>query len=362
MAVDVIISAPKLIAAIEAIVAKGGSSAREAKLVAENLVEANLKGHDSHGVGMIPRYVESLKEGGLSVNQAPKFELDTGPLVRLDGQAGYGQVIGHDTMQIAIERARQHGLAAVALHNAHHIGRIGAWAEMAVAVGLVSMHFVNVVSRPIVAAWGGGDARFGTNPICIGVPRKGQDPIVLDFATSRIAQGKTRVAHNKGVPLAAGTIIDNEGRPTTDPRYTVVPPFGAILTFGEHKGYGLAMIAELLGGALTGGQTMRKAYDGKTRGVYNGMLTIVLDPERLGTSGHFQSEIDAFTGWVTSGPVAHGFDKVRLAGEPEREWKAKRLKEGIPVDPTTWGDIITAAERVGLAKAEVERIAAPARG
>jgi uncharacterized oxidoreductase len=292
----------------------------------------------------------------------PKFELDTGPLVRLDGQAGYGQVIGHDTMQIAIERARQHGLAAVALHNAHHIGRIGAWAEMAVAVGLVSMHFVNVVSRPIVAAWGGGDARFGTNPICIGVPRKGQDPIVLDFATSRIAQGKTRVAHNKGVPLAAGTIIDNEGRPTTDPRYTVVPPFGAILTFGEHKGYGLAMIAELLGGALTGGQTMRKAYDGKTRGVYNGMLTIVLDPERLGTSGHFQSEIDAFTGWVTSGPVAHGFDKVRLAGEPEREWKAKRLKEGIPVDPTTWGDIITAAERVGLAKAEVERIAAPARG
>jgi uncharacterized oxidoreductase len=357
MAVDVIISAPKLIAAVEAIVAKGGSSAREAKLVAENLVEANLKGHDSHGVGMIPRYVESLKEGGLSVNQAPKFELDTGPLVRLDGQAGYGQVIGHDTMQIAIERARQHGLAAVALHNAHHIGRIGAWAEMAVAVGLVSMHFVNVVSRPIVAAWGGGDARFGTNPICIGVPRKGQDPIVLDFATSRIAQGKTRVAHNKGVPLAAGTIIDNEGRPTTDPRYTVVPPFGAILTFGEHKGYGLAMIAELLGGALTGGQTMRKAYDGKTRGVYNGMLTIVLDPERLGTSGHFQSEIDAFTGWVTSGPVAHGFDKVRLAGEPEREWKAKRLKEGIPVDPTTWGDIITAAERVGLAKAEVERIA-----
>lgn len=357
MADDILLTAPKLTAAIRAIVAKGGSNAREAKLVAENLVEANLKGHDSHGVGMIPRYILSLTEGGLSVNQAPRIVLDTGPLLRLDGQAGYGQVIGHDTMNMAIERAKKFGLCAVGLHHSHHIGRIGAWAEMAVAAGLVSMHFVNVVSRPIVAAWGGGDARFGTNPICIGVPRKDKDPIVLDFATSRIAQGKTRVAHNKGVKLAPGTIIDNEGRATTDPRYTVIPPFGAILTFGEHKGYGLAMIAELLGGALTGGATMRKAYDGTLNGVYNGMLTIVLDPETLGTSEHFQKEIDAFTAWVQSGPVAEGFDKVRLAGDPEREWKAKRLKEGIPVDATTWGDIIAAAAKVGMSKAEVETIA-----
>jgi uncharacterized oxidoreductase len=357
MADDIIIAAPKLIAAIEALVAKGGSNAREARLVAENLVEANLKGHDSHGVGMIPRYIESLVAGGLQVNQAPRIELDTGPLVRLDGQAGYGQVIGHDTMNIAIERARTHGLCAVGLHHAHHIGRIGAWAEMAVAAGLVSMHFVNVISRPIVAAWGGGDGRFGTNPICIGVPRPGKDPIVLDFATSRIAQGKTRVAHNRGKRLEPGTIIDNEGRQTTDPRFTVVPPFGAILTFGEHKGYGLALIAELLGGALTGGKTQHTPYTGNVRGVYNGMLTVVLDPERLGTADHFQREIDAFTGWVQSGPVAEGFDRVRLAGDPEREMKARRLAEGIPVDPTTWGDILAAAEKVGLARADVTAIA-----
>ncbi|MEZ5854853.1 MAG: malate/lactate/ureidoglycolate dehydrogenase [Hyphomicrobiaceae bacterium] len=357
MADDIIMTAPKLTAAIEAIVAAGGSNEREAKMVATTLVEANLKGHDSHGVGMIPRYIQSLKDGGLAVNQAPKIVLDTGPIVRMDGQAGYGQVIGHDAMNIAIERAKTHGLCAAGLFHAHHIGRIGGWAEMAVAAGLVSMHFVNVVSRPIVAAWGGGDARFGTNPICIGVPRKGTDPIILDFATSRIAQGKTRVAHNRGKPLEPGTIIDNEGRPTTDPRSTVVPPFGAILTFGEHKGYGLAMIAELLGGALTGGDTMRKPYDGTLTGVYNGMMTVLIDPERLGTSEHFQHEIDAFTNWVTSGPKAQGFDKVRLAGEPERESKAKRLKEGIPVDQTTWGDILAAAEKVGMARADVETIA-----
>ncbi len=357
MADDIIMTAPKLTAAIEAIVAAGGSNQREAGMVASTLVEANLKGHDSHGVGMIPRYIQSLKDGGLAVNQAPKIVLDTGPIVRMDGQAGYGQVIGHDAMNIAIERTKKHGLCAAALYHAHHIGRIGGWAEMAVAAGLVSMHFVNVVSRPIVAAWGGGDARFGTNPICIGVPRKGADPIILDFATSRIAQGKTRVAHNRGKPLEPGTIIDNEGRPTTDPRYTVVPPFGAILTFGEHKGYGLAMIAELLGGALTGGDTMRKPYDGKLAGVYNGMMTVLIDPERLGTSDHFQQEIDAFTKWVTSGPTAEGFDKVRLAGEPERETKARRLQDGIPVDTTTWGDIIAAAEKVGMTRAAVEKIA-----
>ncbi len=356
MADDMIIGAAKLTEAIEAIVAKGGSNAREARMVAENLVEANLKGHDSHGVGMIPRYIDSLKEGGLVANQAPKVVLDTGSLVRMDGQRGYGQVIGHDATVIAIEHAKKHGLVAAGLYNAHHIGRIGAWAEQCVAEGLVSMHFVNVISRPIVAPWGGGNGRFGTNPICIAVPRKGKDPIVLDFATSRIAQGKTRVAHNQGKKIEPGTLIDDKGRPTTDPRYTVIPPHGAILPFGEHKGSGLALMAELLGGALTGGDTGRIPYDGKKR-VYNGMLSILIDPEKLGTSEHFQKEIDGVVAWMLEAPPAEGFDKVRIAGEPERAYKAKRLADGIPVDTTTWKEIQDAAVKVGMTAADVGRIA-----
>ena len=356
MADDIVIDSTKLTVAIEAIVAKGGSTAREAKLVATNLVEANLKGHDSHGVGMMPRYVDSLLEGGLAINQSPKIVLDTGPLLRMDGQKGYGQVIGHDATTIAIDHAKQHGICAAGLINAHHIGRIGAWAEQCVAAGLVSIHFVNVVSRPIVAPWGGGDGRFGTNPICIAVPRKGADPIVLDFATSRIAQGKTRVAHNQGKQLEPGTIIDDQGRPTTDPRYTVIPPHGAILPFGEHKGSGLALMAELLGGALTGGGTGRVPYEGKKR-VINSMLSILIDPARLGTSEHFQTEIDGFLDWMLQSSPAQGVDKVRIAGEPEREWKAKRLKDGIPVDPTTWAEILAAAEKLGLPGNEVARIA-----
>ncbi|MFM9942003.1 MAG: malate/lactate/ureidoglycolate dehydrogenase [Hyphomicrobiaceae bacterium] len=352
MADDIIIAVPQLTGAIEAIVAKGGSNAREAHLVATNLVEANLKGHDSHGVGMIPRYIESLKEGGLAINQAPKIILDTGSLVRMDGQCGYGQVIGHDATNMAIERARKHGICAAGLYNAHHIGRIGHWAEQAVEAGLVSMHFVNVVSRPIVAPWGGGNGRFGTNPICIGVPRESGPPIVLDFATSRIAQGKTRVAHNKGKHVEAGTLIDDKGRATTDPRFSVVPPYGAILPFGEHKGSGLALMAELLGGALTGGETGRQPHQGKRR-VVNSMLSILIDPVKLGTSDHFQREIDGFLGWLMEAPPAEGFDKIRIAGEPEREWKAKRLKDGVPVDTTTWEEILVAAEKVGLTRGDM---------
>ncbi len=356
MADDIIIEAGPLTRAVEAIVAKGGSGPREASLVATNLVEANLKGHDSHGVGMIPRYIDSLLEGGLQVNQSPKIVHDTGPLVRIDGQRGYGQVIAHDSMVIAIERAKRHGICAAGLYNAHHIGRIGHWAEQAVAEGLVAIHFVNVVSRPIVAPWGGGDGRFGTNPVCIAVPRAKGDPVVLDFATSRIAQGKTRVAHNQGKAVAPGTLIDDKGRPTTDPRYAVVAPHGAILPFGEHKGSGLALIAELLGGALTGGATGRNAFDGRRR-VLNGMLTVLLDPARLGTAEHLQSEMEAFIDWMTQSPPGEGFDKVRIAGEPEREWKARRLAEGIPVDATTWSEIVEAAAKVGLAANDVARLA-----
>lgn len=356
MADEIIIAADKLTAAVEAIVLKGGSNAREAKLVSSNLVEANLKGHDSHGVGMIPRYIESLKEGGLKVNQAPNIVLDTGPLVRMDGQGGYGQVIGHDAMNIAIERAKKHGVCAAGLYNAHHIGRIGAWAEQCLEAGLVSMHFVNVVSRPIVAPWGGSDARFGTNPICIAAPRKNGDPMILDFATSRIAQGKTRVAHNQKKQLAPGTIIDNEGRGTTDPRFTVIPPFGAILPFGEHKGYGLAVMAELLGGALTGGETMRTANDGRRR-VYNGMLSILLDPKLMGTEDHFQTEMDGFFDWLLKSKPGEGVDKLRIAGDPEREAKAARLRSGIPVDVTTWGELITASGKVGMGDGELAKIA-----
>ncbi|MFN0092550.1 MAG: malate/lactate/ureidoglycolate dehydrogenase [Acidimicrobiales bacterium] len=355
---DVVLSAYQLEAVVRAIVAQGGSSDYEANLVAVNLVEANLTGHDSHGVGMIPRYVDAALEGGLAVNQHPTVVLDTGPLLSVEGNHGYGQVIGQEAMGLAIDRAKRHGVCVLALANSHHIGRIGFWAEQAVAAGLVSVHFVNVFARPIVAPWGGGDARFGTNPFCVGIPHPGREPIILDFATSRIAQGKTRVAYNKGEALAPGVVIDDAGRPTTDPRFTVVAPFGALLPFGEHKGSGLALVCEILGAALTGGRSYHERVSGHRWQVLNSMLAVLVDPEHLGAAAHLAAETEAIVAWATGSPPGEGFDKVRVAGEPEREIKQRRLAEGIPVDAVTWADIVKAGEKLGLARERVERIAA----
>ena len=344
--------------AMEAIVAAGGSERQEARLVAENLVMANLLGHDSHGIGMIPRYIDALLEGGLSANQRVRATLDTGTLLALDGGRGYGQSIGRQAMEMAIERAKQHGSCIMSLGNSHHLGRIGHWAEMAVAAGFVSLHFVNVLSHARVAPYGGRDARFGTNPCCIAIPLPGEPPFVLDYATSAVAQGKLRVAHNKGDKVPFGRLIDTEGKPTQDPRYAVVPPFGAMLPFGEHKGYGMAVACELLGGALTGGGTWHFGESSQQR-VLNGMLTVVLDARRLGTAEAFEREARAFLAWLRQARPASGVDRVRIAGEPEREMRERRERQGIPVDGTTWREIERAASKVELAQ---QRINALARG
>jgi uncharacterized oxidoreductase len=355
MANQYVFQAGSLSRAIGAVVAAGGSDAREAKLVADNLVTANLTGHDSHGVGMIPRYIDSLLEGGLVVNQHPKIVFDGGAMVSLDGQAGYGQVIGLEAMEIGIARAKQHGMCVMGLARAHHLCRIGQWAEQAVAAGLISLHFTNVISRSIVAPYAGADARFGTNPVTIGIPIPDEPPFILDMATSAVAQGKIRVAHNKRETVSQDWLIDDQGFPTTDPRYGVIEPFGALRTFGLHKGYGLAVVCELLGGALTGGGTWHSDDRSKKR-VWNGMLTILIDPRRLGTADAFAVETTEFLKSLRKSPVAPGFDKVRIAGEPERETRAKRERDGISVDENTWEEIVAAGARLKVERATLEKL------
>ena len=313
-------------------------------------------GHDSHGIGMMPRYVEALQEGGLAVNRHPEVKLDAGALLVLDGVKGYGQTIGLEATRMAIGRAKQHGVSVSALGNSHHLGRIGHWAELAVAEGLISMHFVNVQSFARVAPFAGADRRFGTNPVCIAIPLPGEPPFVLDMATSAVAQGKLRVAHNKKAKIPPGWLIDSDGNPTSDPRWGVLAPLGAMLTFGEHKGYGLAVACELLGGALTGGGVTD--YDNKTqRRVLNGMLSILIDPARLGTQDAFKKDTASFLAWLRSSRAAPGADRVRIAGEPERETRAKREREGIPVDDETWAEIRSAASKVKLAPDELDALA-----
>lgn len=343
-------TAAQLRATVGKILAAAGSAEAESRQVADNLVLANLSGHDSHGVGMVPRYIDAVLEGGLKPNTGVEVKLDAGSLLALDGRRGYGQVVGVQAMERAIARAQETGSCVMALANAHHLGRIGHFAEMAVAQGLVSIHFVNVQSRPVVAPWGGGDGRYGTNPFCVGIPMEGRDPFVLDFATSRVAQGKMRVAHNEGRQVEPGYLIDEKGQPTTNPGVVVVPQpggmFGALLAFGEHKGYGMAVACELLGGALTGSGTWHRPAD-NLRAVINGMFTIVVDPRRLGTQEAFAREALAFADWLRQSPPAPGSDSVLLAGEPERRARREREADGIALDDQTWAEIVAAGTKVG---------------
>lgn len=331
-----------------------GSEPEEAQRVADHLVSANLAGHDSHGVGMIPSYIRSLAQGHLQLNQHATVVKDAGAVVTLQGNRAFGQVAAHEAMELGIEKARQYGLAAVALHNSHHIGRIGYWAEQCAAAGFISIHFVNVVGDPMVAPFGGKDSRFGTNPLCVVFPRKHGAPLLLDYATSAIAFGKTRVAWHKGVPVPEGCLIDHQGQPTTDPGVMHVPPLGALLTFAGHKGYALAAMCEILGGALSGGQTTHQAsLQESVDAIFNCMTTVILNPE-LFDAPDMHQQADAFIDWVKQSPHDPN-EPIQVPGEWEAHNRATRLAEGIPLDESSWNAICEAALAAGMPDSELQQ-------
>ena len=308
---------------------------------------ANLAGHDSHGIGMIPSYVRSWSQGHLQINHHAKVVKEAGAAVTLDGDRAFGQVAAHEAMALGIEKAHQHGIAAVALHNSHHIGRIGYWAEQCAAAGFVSIHFVSVVGIPMVAPFHGRDSRFGTNPFCVVFPRKDNFPLLLDYATSAIAFGKTRVAWHKGVPVPPGCLIDVNGVPTTNPAVMQESPLGSLLTFAEHKGYALAAMCEILGGALSGGKTThQETLQTSPDAILNCMTTIIINPELFGAPD-CSAQTEAFAEWVKASP--HDDDKpILLPGEWEVNTRRERQEQGIPLDAGSWQAICDAARQIGM--------------
>lgn len=346
---------------IQDIVAAGGSEAPEAAEVARHLVEANLKGHDSHGVGMIPTYVRDLQAGLLRPNTTLKTIRELGPIGVFDGGAGYGQTMARDATAWAAAKAKEAGLAAFALRNTHHVGRVGTYGEQAVDAGLVSIFFVNVLIVPgRVAPFGGMAGRLGTDPICITFP--GTDtlpPFVLDFATSRVAAGKVRVALNEKKKVPVGWIIDKDGQDSTEPGTffgrSPADGGGALLPFGEHKGSGLAVACELLAGVLAGAGAIHAGVP--NRGVANGMFAIMVDPTQFADPAWLKSEMETLIAWVKSAPPRPGTDAVLVAGEPERISMAKRLAQGVPIDDTTWSELVTAAKTVGVAADKIKAYA-----
>jgi hydroxycarboxylate dehydrogenase B len=345
--------------AVMAVFRQLGSHEREQRLTADHLVAANLAGHDSHGVGMIPSYVRAAREKKLAINGSHTVVVDAGPILTIDGGLALGQVVAHDAMNLAMARAKRDGVCILGIRNAHHTGRIGHWAEQCAAGGFVSMHYVSgFAGVTSVAPFGGRETRFQTNPYAAGFPLPGRPPIILDFATSKIAMGKVRVALNKGEQVPENCLIDAEGRPTRDPATMYAPPGkrGALFTFGEHKGSGLAMICELFAGALTGGGTTHPgSYE--NRPIMNNMLSIVVEPTRLGGGAEAGAEAVRFVDWVKSSKPLPGVEEVLVAGEPELRRRAERERDCIPVDHTTWGEVAKAAESIGLARADLDKAA-----
>ena len=324
-----------------------GSSEREAQLIADHLVGANLAGHDSHGIGMVPRYVRSLLAGEMRLNQPLSIVSDTGSLVVAEGHCGIGQSMAFQAMELAVQRARSNGVAIVGLRNSHHVGRIGHWAEQAMAAGFASIHFTNVVGRPMVAPYGGSESRLGTNPLTVGLPRRDGPPILLDYASSAIALGKVEVAYRRKGQVPAGVLIDHEGNPTTDPAVLCEVPFGSLLSAAGHKGYALAMVCDLLGSALFGGDTMSSRRSAAA-GFYNNMLTVVFDPARFGAVDHFEREANAFIEYVQSARRTDPDRLIEIPGDYERRCRAERAQV-LPMDANTVRMLDEAARTVNRA-------------
>ncbi len=355
-AAPVLIGADTLESLVRDIFVSAGCDAAEAGRIATHLLGANLAGHDSHGVARVPRYVEWLEAGYVVKGQAVETVTDGGGFLLLDGHFGFGQTVAPQAVALGIERAQRHGACIVGLRNAGHIGRVGDYAERGIAAGLISIHFVNVAGSVLVAPFGGVERRYSTAPIAIGVPLEGR-PIVLDFATSLVAEGKVLVASNGGKPLPKDALIEPDGRLSGDP-HTLYGPYervgprspsagaGAIRAFGKHKGSGLALICELLAGALTGGGTSGPvAQRGR---VANGMLSIYLSPAHFGTQAEFQRAGRAYVDWITSTRPATPGGEVLAPGDPEARNRAERLRNGVPLQRDTWDSILATARRLGV--------------
>ncbi len=280
-------SAEQLTGITSAIFRARGVPDDQAELIGVALVRANLMGHDSHGVIRIPDYNKWLDQGDVEPVAELRVLKDAGPLLLLSGNFGFGQVLGVWAMEKAIARAREHGFCLMGLNQSGHLGRIGDWPGMAVAAGLISIHFVNTHGGgKIVAPFGGSDRRMSANPFAAGVPLPGRTPILIDISTSAIAGGKVHVAHNQGTTVPDGCLIDRNGEVTCDPS-DFMQGLGALLNFGGHKGFSIGILCDILAGALTGAPCSHP----EIRRVANAMFTVLLDPAQFSDPKSFYGEV-----------------------------------------------------------------------
>ncbi|GGL99506.1 Ldh family oxidoreductase [Nakamurella endophytica] len=317
-----------------------GTPRASAEVVARSLVSANLCGHDSHGLLRLPWYAEFLTDGRADAAAEPVVERTSGASAVVDGRHGWGQLAGRLAVRTAAELARQHGVSVVTAHSCNHIGRLGEYAEDLAAQGLVSILWCN--ADPSVAPFGGRQRLLGTDPFAAGIPSGERPPLIVDFATAAVAEGKLRIERAAGRQVAPGLIQDADGRPSTDPEDFYSG--GSLLPFGGHKGFGLAVLVELLGGALSGNHV---GFLPQYRWG-NGLVLLALAPGRLIDPDSFAAEITEASDVLRGSPPAEGVERVLLPGDVERATRERRLRDGFPMLDTLWDRLVELGDRLGV--------------
>jgi uncharacterized oxidoreductase len=322
-----------------------GATPEEARIVGDSLAQANLEGHDSHGVVRVPEYVGWMEEKLINIGAHMEVVKETEAFAVMDGHWGYGQVVGRQAMEHGIKKAGRAGSVTISVRQCCHLGRVGDYSLMAARAGLAVVMFVNTHGGgKLVAPWGGRERRLSANPISIAIPRTSRPPILVDISTCAIAGGKVTIAHNKGESVPPGCILDAEGRPSTNPADFIGPPEGALLPLAGHKGFALSLATDILTGAISGAGCSRPT----TKRVGNSFTATLLDPAQFRDREAFDQDVDQLVDYVKSSKLAEGFTEILIPGEPERRERDRREREGISVDDVTWRQIRETAERYGV--------------
>jgi len=327
-----------------AILERVGVPSAHASIVADSLVEANLRGVDTHGVILLPRYVKRIRLGLMNPKAAPKIVRDSGAVAIVDGDNGLGQVAATKAVEIGVEKADRYGVGAVGVRNSNHFGMAAYIALQAIKFDMIGIVLSN--AAPSIAPWGGARPLFGTNPIAIAIPT-GHEPIVLDMALGVVARGKIRAAAREGKSIPEGWALDEHGQPTTDPHAALK---GSVLPIAGPKGYGMALMVDVLAGVLTGSSFADGISSVHERGGATGVghFVQVVNIKSFMPIDAFRARIAALASKVHQSPLAKGVARVYLPGEIEAAVKKERLQSGVPLSKMQQEELVELAKELGI--------------
>ncbi len=342
------IGADPLIDFCTAVYASAGVPEPDARLIADTLVQADLWGHQSHGVLRLGWYLDRIRNGVMKPVTTPEFVVDAGAIAVIDGHDGVGHVLAMLATHEAIQRAKTHGIGAVAVRNSNHFGTCMYYTRRVAAAGCVAMLTSN--GGPAMAPWGGRKKIIGTNPFSVAAPVNAdatRAPFVVDMAATGVARGKIYLARNKNLPIPLGWAINGDGAPTTDPQEAID---GIILPMAEHKGYAIAAMVDMMSGVLTGSGFLSAVHSPyKTAEKSNcGHLMVAMDISKFQPLEQFHARMAAFADEIKSVPLAKGFDEVFYPGEMENNSDAKFRREGLLLPEDTIADLKRIAKETGL--------------